>query len=585
MNKLLYNSIKYILLLLLFIIINNVCFYAKTLDINGIKADLNIEVNKKSDTIGYSVKEEKEKFSTTEYEKDNKELEDKTVKVSLNIKNNNPYEIANVNIEEIAPSGFRQVDNNENNRIINVKLTSKSEKKYNFNYRYHKSILKEQENSIKYDDDGNIIDVNNDTNINVKDKNGIDNDKNNQSKLDSPEEDLNKGISNIVIFILTFIGAVVLLYAFIMVYRTIRDNSDRFFGNNDDVFKQIVILVCMSILFSLIINKTNTFAESKYIPQIYEYGKNYEKVIYETVDFNGSLYRFAYKITIGFEGKYEIKEEDYEVDTDGDLLVDALEYQYMTDKTNVDTDNDGLSDYIEVMLLDYNPLSDDTFNDGVKDGDRDYDKDGLSNIEEVRLGTDLCNVDTDYDTLSDYDEVNKYGTDPLNIDTDEDLLIDPDELKLGLDPTKPKTDGVTLDSERKIEQEFSMINVPEELREGDVYFKNIKGEVSGLIDNAISIKPYLDENISNSKSTIDVVFKVEIINDDNIELTLDASKVADRVKYLVVVKYENSSFVPVETICNDNNELIATITSGVYTIVDSELLLRELNIYNNDYTP
>ena len=582
MNKLLYNSIKYILLLLLFIIINNVCFYAKTLDINGIKADLNIEVNKKSDTIGYSVKEEKEKFSTTEYEKDNKELEDKTVKVSLNIKNNNPYEIANVNIEEIAPSGFRQVDNNENNRIINVKLTSKSEKKYNFNYRYHKSILKEQENSIKYDDDGNIIDVNNDTNINVKDKNGIDNDKNNQSKLDSPEEDLNKGISNIVIFILTFIGAVVLLYAFIMVYRTIRDNSDRFFGDNDDAFKQIVILVCMSILFSLIINKTNTFAESKYVPQIYEYGKSYEKVIYETVDFNSSLYRFAYKITVSFESLYNITDEDYEKDTDGDLLVDALEYQYMTDKNDKDTDKDGLSDYLEVMFLDYNPLSEDTFKDNVKDGDRDYDKDGLTNIEEMRLGTDLCNVDTDYDSLNDYDEVNKYGTDPLNVDTDEDLLIDPDELKLGLDPTKPKTDGVTLDSERKIEQEFSMTNVPEELREGDVYISHIHGSISGNIDTEVKVINKNNELFNSMSSFVQSGFEVLLKEDEKIEIELDVSKVSDRKTTLTVVRYEDGKIELIDTTCEDN-VLKASIGSGIYTVMDSDIVLRDMNIYIADY--
>ena len=43
---------------------------------------------------------------------------------------------------------------------------------------------------------------------------------------DDAEADLRKGVSNIVIFILTFLGAVILLYAFIMVYRTIKDNLD-----------------------------------------------------------------------------------------------------------------------------------------------------------------------------------------------------------------------------------------------------------------------------------------------------------------------------------------------------------------------
>ena len=585
MIKKLYIIIKYVIqIIILVIAVSDIVSYAKSLDINGIKAELNAEVIKKSDTIGYSVTEEKEKFNTTEYEKGNKELEDKTVKVSLTIRNNNPYEIADVTIEEITPSGFRQSVNNDRNTVTNTKLSSRSEKKYNFNYKYHKSILKDQENSIVYDDNGNIIDANNDINAYVKDREKSKEELTDNKNKDDAEADLRKGVSNIVIFILTFLGAVILLYAFIMVYRTIKDNLDISF-KDDDSLKQLVILLSISMLFSFIFSNNRSFADSKYTPQIYEYGKSYERVIYEEVDFNDSLYRFAYKITVSFESSYNIIDEDYEKDTDGDGLVDALEYQYMTDKTNVDTDGDGLSDYLEVMFLDYNPLSDDTYNDNTKDGDRDYDGDKLTNIEEVRLGTDLFNVDTDYDTLSDYDEVNKYGTDPLNVDTDEDYLIDPDELKLGLDPTNPRTDGIILDSERKIEQEFSITKLPDELREGEVYFKSIKGEVSGIIDNTISIKPYLDENISNSKSTIDVIFKVNNENNDKIEITLDASKVSDRVKYLVVVKCEDSSFIPVETICNDNNELIATITSGVYSIVDSDLLLRELNIYNDKYKP
>ena len=367
-----------------------------------------------------------------------------------------------------------------------------------------------------------------------------------------------------------------------MLYKTIKGNDydEKYY---DDPFKRMVIFLVAGIAFCLISHNNKVLADSKYIPQIYEYGKSYEKVIFEAVDFNGSLYRFAYKITVSFESNYNVTDEDYEKDTDGNLLVDALEYLYMTDKTNIDTDNDGLSDYIEVMFIDYNPLSEDTFKDSIKDGGRDYDGDGLTNIEEVRLSTDLCNVDTDYDTLNDYDEINKYFTDPLNVDTDEDYLIDLDELKLGLDPTKPRTDGITLDSERKIEQTFTISNIPEELRKGEVYFKEISGKVSGIIDNNITIKQYLNENISNSKATIDFIFMVDSVNDDKIVIKLDASKVADRAKFMVVAKYEDSIFEPVETICNEDNELIANISSGVYTIVDSDLLLRELNIYNDKY--
>ena len=49
----------------------------------------------------------------------------------------------------------------------------------------------------------------------------------------------------------------------------------------------------------------------------------------------------------------------------------------MTDMYNVDTDREGLSDYIEVMVLNYNPNNKWTFDDGRNDSYRDYDNDGL----------------------------------------------------------------------------------------------------------------------------------------------------------------------------------------------------------------
>jgi hypothetical protein len=65
-------------------------------------------------------------------------------------------------------------------------------------------------------------------------------------------------------------------------------------------------------------------------------------------------------------------------DSDGDGLVNYLEYQYFGDPTNIDTDEDGLTDY-----------------------------------EEYLIGTLLDNLDTDGDSFSDTYEMN-FGTDPLD---------------------------------------------------------------------------------------------------------------------------------------------------------------------------
>ena len=70
----------------------------------------------------------------------------------------------------------------------------------------------------------------------------------------------------------------------------------------------------------------------------------------------------------------------------------------------------------------------------------DDDRDGLTNLQELQLGTLPEVRDTDQDGLSDGDEVGR-GTDPLDDDTDDDGLKDGDEVSRGLNPLNPDTDG------------------------------------------------------------------------------------------------------------------------------------------------
>jgi len=101
------------------------------------------------------------------------------------------------------------------------------------------------------------------------------------------------------------------------------------------------------------------------------------------------------------------------VDTDGDGLTDKDEVKvYLTDENNPDTDYDTCSDYDEVngttSPLDPNdcgPVGDPPFNDSDFDGLTDDDENNI-------YYTDPYNSDTDGDTCSDGDEVNSYYTDP-----------------------------------------------------------------------------------------------------------------------------------------------------------------------------
>jgi hypothetical protein len=76
-----------------------------------------------------------------------------------------------------------------------------------------------------------------------------------------------------------------------------------------------------------------------------------------------------------------------------------------------------------------NPLDPDTDNDGISDGD------------EVAIGTDPTNPDSDGDGLIDGDE-DTLGTDPLDADTDNDGFSDGEEVnQLGTDPLDPNDPG------------------------------------------------------------------------------------------------------------------------------------------------
>jgi glucose/arabinose dehydrogenase len=66
----------------------------------------------------------------------------------------------------------------------------------------------------------------------------------------------------------------------------------------------------------------------------------------------------------------------------------------------------------------------------------DLDDDGVSNSQELSVGTDPSNPDSDGDGLTDGDEVNNYLTNPLNRDSDGDGFWDSIEVQTGHDPNQ-----------------------------------------------------------------------------------------------------------------------------------------------------
>ncbi len=67
----------------------------------------------------------------------------------------------------------------------------------------------------------------------------------------------------------------------------------------------------------------------------------------------------------------------------------------------------------------------------------DVDQDGLDDVRERELGTNLKLSDTDIDCLNDYQEVVVFKTNPLNSDSDGDSYIDGEEVANGYNPLGP----------------------------------------------------------------------------------------------------------------------------------------------------
>lgn len=263
-------------------------------------------------------------------------------------------------------------------------------------------------------------------------------------------------------------------------------------------------------------------------------------------------------------------------DTDGDGLPDSIEEYLGSDVNNTDTDGDGLGDYYEVFGTYTDPTMADTDENGVKDGDEDFDEDGLTNLEEYLNNTYPYIADSDNDGLSDGDEVNKYGTDPLNADTDGDELEDGDEIILGTNPLKQDTnDNGIIDSKEKFQQTFTHKVKNEDCAVTEVI---VDMECTGNINKTTFVESIMgvDYLCSEVVGLVGEPFEIETTSEfDTATLTfvIDKSKLGDtEFDNLMFLWYdeEENEFVELESALDEDNSTVRITTThfSKYMVID-----------------
>ncbi|MCB9675892.1 MAG: putative metal-binding motif-containing protein [Alphaproteobacteria bacterium] len=126
-------------------------------------------------------------------------------------------------------------------------------------------------------------------------------------------------------------------------------------------------------------------------------------------------------------------------DDDGDGLTNDEEVVIGTNPQDPDTDDDGLTDGEEVIVYGTNPLDPDTDDDGLTDGS-----------EVNTWNTNPLDEDSDDDSLLDGAEVQTHNTNPNDPDTDDDGLNDGVEVNGPTNPLDPDTDDDGLTDGREV---------------------------------------------------------------------------------------------------------------------------------------
>ena len=494
------------------------------------------------------------------------DFQDEYVSVDVNVENLNRYADLSFDIEALTGDDWTIKDGSKSGY-----LNSSDNKDYSFDYKYgHPKIpYTERVEHIKLDRDiafGDKFDKATSSNAYER----YYRDKSATESIVNKDENSKETNGNIFIYILAIVLIVIVLVFVVL-------NFVRRYIKSQDEFYSFFLIMALSLAIGLcsLFNSNKTYA---YTQQSFLTDTEYSNTYTATVWSGGKDYTFRFKIKYKFIGNIPTYDKDQDSDNDG--LTDNNEVYFMTDMYNADTDGDGISDYDEVYAINTNPLSIDTDNTGIKDGDRDYDRDGLTNIEEKNLNTFMDSIDTDSDNLTDYDEIKIYNTSPLLEDTDGDGLSDYEEVevmkKLGL------SDISSIDNSTRYNQELSSDNIDKNILIKNIIKVKVEGEVPGLIDNHIELKETNNEVLTHKKSILGMPILIKNdYADSDITIKFDCSNYKERIDGLTVATYDNGKIKIIESNIN-GNEVSAKVNSGYVFVLDGIRYVDEIMTYKKD---
>lgn len=287
-------------------------------------------------------------------------------------------------------------------------------------------------------------------------------------------------------------------------------------------------------------------------------------------------------------GENKIFECYYYDDADKDNICDIFEVVlFNTDPDLSDTDGDTISDYDEIVKTNTNPTKKFSFDSSTSDADYDSDGDKLTNLEEIKYGTNPLIIDTDNDGLSDYDEIYKYNTNPTIFDTDGDKLSDGDEIILQLDPNNKNSNGDLQDNQVTFEQYISsdtecLTNINNNISEFDVSVNMSAAGVAekSLVTNLSKYSSLLDDELIIGKAIdfdYDENFSIDKLK---IQFSLDSSLLADKnlEDYMIFEYFPDTNYLlPVETRYSSDTVYVETNRTGTFCLVD----INEFDEKNN----